>query len=355
MAARRLAQWVADEIAYEIPGGISARGTYDIRAGECGAHSLLLAAFCRAVGIPARVVWGCMYTNTLGASFGQHGWTEIYMGEGRWIPVDSTAYEADFVDSGHIRLGVFESSGVSLNARSMEILDYRVGSAEVGEARPEAPAELAPYVGTYASGPGRVFDVTVQDGHLSVAVQGSMVIPLGDPDARGHFPARRMAFLSFAFARDDAGRVVKLILQQTRRMRRRSEPDSIGDDVPVALRRLLGGYLLPGAGEFRRRLVRRGAGDPDSDGRLDQSAEGRRRRRVDLGPQRQPDFVRVRRRRRGHRPDPRDRGRCCPGSTSSERLEPSFTARSSRSRAPWRHAPDRASSSSRARLASSSG
>ena len=60
-AATRLSKWVAENIHYAIPGGGTARKTYDIRAGECGAHSFLLASFCRAVGIPARVVWGGMY------------------------------------------------------------------------------------------------------------------------------------------------------------------------------------------------------------------------------------------------------------------------------------------------------
>jgi hypothetical protein len=70
-AAKRMSQWVAENIGYDIPGGASARNTYDIREGECGAHSRLFAAFCRAVGIPARVVWGCMFTANSGGSFGQ--------------------------------------------------------------------------------------------------------------------------------------------------------------------------------------------------------------------------------------------------------------------------------------------
>ncbi|MEJ2494735.1 MAG: hypothetical protein P8Y79_10465, partial [Ignavibacteriaceae bacterium] len=38
-AAIRLSKWVAENIHYAIPGGGTARKTYDIRAGECGAHS----------------------------------------------------------------------------------------------------------------------------------------------------------------------------------------------------------------------------------------------------------------------------------------------------------------------------
>ena len=60
-ATRRLSEWVSTEIVYSIPGGGSARGVYEAKAGECGGHSVLLAAFCRSVGIPARMVWGIMY------------------------------------------------------------------------------------------------------------------------------------------------------------------------------------------------------------------------------------------------------------------------------------------------------
>jgi transglutaminase-like putative cysteine protease len=94
-AACRLSRWVAQNIRYAIPGGGTARKTYDLRAGECGAHAMLLAAFCRSVGIPARVVWGCMYAPSYGGVFGQHGWNEIYMGPAGWIPVDATAGEID--------------------------------------------------------------------------------------------------------------------------------------------------------------------------------------------------------------------------------------------------------------------
>ena len=128
-AARRVSQWVADNIKGAIPGGGTARGVYDTRSGECGGYGFLTAAFCRAVGIPARVVWGCLYSPWGGGVFAQHGWNEIYMGEAEWIPVDSTLHETDYVDSGHIRIGVHQST--ALNARKIEILDYRVGRQQI--------------------------------------------------------------------------------------------------------------------------------------------------------------------------------------------------------------------------------
>lgn len=147
-AARRLSVWVAENITYAIPGGGSARRTYDSRAGECGAHSLLLAAFCRAVGIPARVVWGCMYVPSHGGGFGQHGWNEVYMGEAGWIPIDATAMEFDFVDSGHLRIAELEGLTIALNAEEFEILDYQLANAP---SAPSTAQRLMPYLGTYGS------------------------------------------------------------------------------------------------------------------------------------------------------------------------------------------------------------
>ena len=137
-AACHLSKWVAENIGYAIPGGMTARKTYDLKAGECGAHSILLAAFCRSVGIPARVVWGCMYVPNYGGAFGQHGWSEIYMGRAGWITVDATANEIDYVDSGHIRIGEYQSMVTALNPKKMEVLDFKAGSMKMGQA--EEPA-----------------------------------------------------------------------------------------------------------------------------------------------------------------------------------------------------------------------
>ena len=121
-AARLLARWVGTEIAEAIPGG-SARQTYDTRKGECGAHSRLFAAFCRAVGIPSRMVMGGVYFNDNGGAFGQHGWNEVYMGKAGWIPLDTTFQEFDYCDSGHIRIGYL----TSFQPVELEILEYVTG------------------------------------------------------------------------------------------------------------------------------------------------------------------------------------------------------------------------------------
>jgi hypothetical protein len=122
-AACRLSNWVAENIDGSVQGG-SALVTFQRGDGACGSQSLLLAALCRASGIPARVVWGCMYTPEYGGSFGHHGWNEVYMGEAGWIPIDVTIHENDYVDSGHIRLGILATSITVINFKDMTIREY---------------------------------------------------------------------------------------------------------------------------------------------------------------------------------------------------------------------------------------
>lgn len=122
-AACHLSHWVADSIGGSIYGG-SALETLQRGDGSCGAQSMLLAALCRASGIPARVVWGCVYTPAYGGSFGHHGWNEIYVGEAGWIPVDATLHEPDYLDSGHIRIGELKTTATVINFREMKIVQH---------------------------------------------------------------------------------------------------------------------------------------------------------------------------------------------------------------------------------------
>ena len=125
-ATLRLSNWVADNIDGSILFG-TAYETYKRREGACGSQSMLLAALCRSVGIPARVVWGGLYTPEYGGSFGSHAWNEIYMGEDAgWIPVDVTINETDYINSGHLRMGIFKTSVTVMNFIKMDILDYSV-------------------------------------------------------------------------------------------------------------------------------------------------------------------------------------------------------------------------------------
>jgi len=244
-AAKRLSRWVAEEIGYDIPGGTSARNTYDIREGECGAHSRLFAALCRGVGIPARVVWGCMYTPNAGGSFGQHGWNEVYMGEAGWIPLDTTAREIDFADSGHLRLGILSSSHIAWNPKNLEILDFHAGSQRFGQVTEAADREkYQPYLGKY-QGPRAVFTVLVQNGSLAIDIPGRMIFELRDPDDQGLWFFKLTPDVNVSFQRNDSGRVAELTLINRARIPKKAAAEDIKDDVPEKLRPYLGQYPIP--------------------------------------------------------------------------------------------------------------
>ncbi len=245
-AAKRLSGWVAENIGYDIPGGATARNTYDLREGECGAHSRLFTAFSRAVGIPARVVWGCMYVPDRGGSFGQHGWNEVYMGEAGWIPIDTTAREIDFVDSGHIRLGILSSAHIAWNPKRMEILDFEAGSQRFGEVREvDDPERYRPFLGRYRGPRGGVFTVSVQGGGLAVEIPERGLFELRDPDENGVWPLRLSRDVGITFPVDDRGRVTELILTNEVRIPKKADSPTVPVDVPEEFRPYLGQYPIP--------------------------------------------------------------------------------------------------------------
>lgn len=79
-------------------------------AGDCTEHGVLVAAMCRAVGVPARVVVGLVYSDSLGG-FGFHMWNEVYVNR-RWVAVDA-AFNQTEVDAVHIKLADTSLDGVS--------------------------------------------------------------------------------------------------------------------------------------------------------------------------------------------------------------------------------------------------
>ncbi len=242
-AAVRLSSWVADEIGYAIPGGATARKTYDIRAGECGAHSILLASFCRAVGIPARVVWGCMYIPNYGGAFGQHAWNEIYMGEAGWVPVDATAHEVDYLDSGHIRVGVYQSIATALNAEGAEIIDYRVARVPSAEEAAERADMYEPYIGDYdAPGGNQIFKVFMLDGSLTVDIPNRVKLALNDPDDEGRWVSKLAPHVFCTFDEGEEGNVQAMYIHEIVQMPRTADLDSIPDDVPEEFLPYLGVY-----------------------------------------------------------------------------------------------------------------
>ena len=133
-ASVRLAGWVHKNIRHEITEERTAEETLKRKKGDCGSRTLLHIAFSRAAGIPARGVVGIYYSTAFGGSFGQHAWSEVYMGDDGWIPVDASVGETSRFDAGHIKLG----SGARI--KSVEILDYR---PKTGKGTPLTPVKPA--------------------------------------------------------------------------------------------------------------------------------------------------------------------------------------------------------------------
>jgi hypothetical protein len=91
-------------------GYATAEEVADSRQGDCTEFSVLTAAMCRAVGIPARVIVGVAYVKEyagLENQFGGHMWTEAYLGN-KWIGLDASFKGAGRggYDAGHITLSI---------------------------------------------------------------------------------------------------------------------------------------------------------------------------------------------------------------------------------------------------------
>ena len=71
------------------------------RSGDCSEQAVLLAAACRASGIPARVVVGLIYSSD-DRGFVYHMWNEAWA-TGRWHPLDATIGQG-VVGADHIKL-----------------------------------------------------------------------------------------------------------------------------------------------------------------------------------------------------------------------------------------------------------
>jgi hypothetical protein len=97
--SKKMMEWVYGNIdkkpVVSIP---SATEVLETMAGDCNEHATLLTALLRAVGIPARISAGLVYTRE---SFYYHAWVEAYTGE--WITMDPTLDQFP-ADVSHITL-----------------------------------------------------------------------------------------------------------------------------------------------------------------------------------------------------------------------------------------------------------
>ena len=118
-AVRRIGKWVHENIGYAISGA-GAKQCLAEKKGDCGPHTWLTIALCRAAGIPARITGGALWSEALGGSFGQHYWTRVYMGQDGWVPIDTTTGEIGTLSPTHL---TFWNLG-GIGSLSVKVLDY---------------------------------------------------------------------------------------------------------------------------------------------------------------------------------------------------------------------------------------
>jgi hypothetical protein len=88
----------------------SAADVVEHRKGDCTEHAVLLAALCRARGIPARVAIGLAYVSAA-KGFGYHMWNEVWI-DGAWAPLDATLAQGG-IGAAHLKLGDSSLKGTS--------------------------------------------------------------------------------------------------------------------------------------------------------------------------------------------------------------------------------------------------
>jgi transglutaminase-like putative cysteine protease len=83
--ARQLVAWVYASLekrpVLSVPSAVE---VLERRMGDCNEHAVLLAALCRAAGIPARIEAGLVYQR---GAFYYHAWNSVWLG--RWVTADA--------------------------------------------------------------------------------------------------------------------------------------------------------------------------------------------------------------------------------------------------------------------------
>jgi hypothetical protein len=162
------------------------------------------------------------------------------------VPVDSTVKETDYVDSGHIRFGVFQSIATSLNASKVEILEHHLStSTSPGKTAPSNAAKFEPFLGEYRNAErGNVVKVLDQGGTLTLDIPGKMALGLKEPDSAGVWRSTMSDQLFVTFERSDSGPAAELRLHQVVRLGRTGAPDATSEATPADLQPYPGTYLL---------------------------------------------------------------------------------------------------------------
>jgi hypothetical protein len=185
-----------------------------------------------------------MYVPNRGGLFGQHAWNEVYMGEAGWVPIDTTASESDYLDSGHIRMGEYQSVSTALNPVRFEILDYRIGGTG-DEASQTSPDDYSAYLGSYLNPQtNQEIKIEFKDSSLVMDIVGKTSLAVHPPDTKGIWVSKISETVYFNFSSNDSGEMDELILHQVIRMARKDEAGSPSETTPEEWKALLGKYLF---------------------------------------------------------------------------------------------------------------
>jgi transglutaminase-like putative cysteine protease len=97
------------------------------REGDCTEHSVLLAALCRARGIPARVAVGLVYYPPQSA-FAYHMWNEVWI-QDRWVPLDATLGLGG-IGAAHLKFSHSSLEGTNAYAEMLPVIQA-IGRLEI--------------------------------------------------------------------------------------------------------------------------------------------------------------------------------------------------------------------------------
>ena len=95
--------------------------------GDCTEHAVLLAALCRAKGIPARVAIGLVYYGPV-QGFAYHMWNEVWIADG-WVPIDSTLGRGG-IGAGHLKIADSALSSASPVSALLPVVEV-IGQLEL--------------------------------------------------------------------------------------------------------------------------------------------------------------------------------------------------------------------------------
>lgn len=115
-----LETWVDENMANQdfTIGFAPSNEIIESKQGDCTEHAVLLAALCRAVGIPSKVAMGLVWLEGPKA-FGYHMWTEVFV-DGDWHPIDGTLGFGS-IGGGHIKIADGSLKGVDANTTFLPI------------------------------------------------------------------------------------------------------------------------------------------------------------------------------------------------------------------------------------------